>query len=164
MDQQRTHYRELFQFDLWSNRQLIKLFEREPSFDHRVACMAFVSHILTVQQIWFHKLIGDAMASELDPWAEYSVDELKLKAKNLHALWLDVIDDEESSLDMECFMSKPDGSSMQMPLWRILHHLIVHGQHHRAQVSQFLMKSGMMHSIADRPLPSDAQMTFTWNS
>ncbi|MDR9388074.1 MAG: DinB family protein [Balneolaceae bacterium] len=164
MDQQRTHYRELFQFDLWSNRQLIKLFEREPSFDHRVACMAFVSHILTVQQIWFHKLIGDAMASELDPWAEYSVNELKLKAKNLHALWLDVIDDEESSLDMECFMSKPDGSSMQMPLWRILHHLIVHGQHHRAQVSQFLMKSGMMHSIADRPLPSDAQMTFTWNS
>lgn len=135
----RQKIQQLFQFDLWCTRKLTDFLENLDSFDEVVASTAFLSHIINAQEIWFHRVIGfEDTSTEI--WGEFPLDELKQEAKKTHQKWIDLIGDHEVDLDTVIHYQNSKGVNFKNSFWQICHHLIIHGQHHRAQISLLLRK------------------------
>ncbi len=139
----RQNYQRLFQFDLWSIRSLVLLMERKERFSDRIACLAFLSHIVTIQETWFNRILTIPVLEENDPWVEYTPEELRKRAKAINQKWVDLIGDEEINLNTILTIPREDGSKSQKMIREVLDHLLVHGQYHRAQIALFLKKSGI---------------------
>jgi uncharacterized damage-inducible protein DinB len=136
----RQKLQQLFQFDLWCTRKLADFLIEAESFEEYSASKAFLSHIINAQVIWFHRVIA-MEDSDAYTWKEYPIEEIKDEAKSAHKKWLDLIGDHEVNLDTVIHYQNSKGASFKNPLWQICHHLIIHGQHHRAQISLLLRKS-----------------------
>ena len=135
----RQKLQHLFQFDLWCTRKLTNLFIKEAPFSELSACAAFTSHIINAQEIWYNRVIGSSDNSVLT-WTEYPLADIKKHARKAHKKWLDLIADHEVNLDSEIFYNNSSGIDFNNSLLQICQHLIIHGQHHRAQISIFLRK------------------------
>lgn len=131
----------LFEFDLWCTRKLINYFLQQSPFSEETACLAFLSHIVNAQEVWFHRVLKQA-GSPPEIWAEYPPEELTEKAKEANRKWADLISNHEPDLNSSVHYQNSKGVSYSNSLWQICHHLIIHGQHHRAQINLLLRKSG----------------------
>lgn len=136
---ERQKIQHLFQFDMWCNHRLTDFFQKKAPFSELTACSAFLSHIINVQEIWFLRVVRIS-ADDVEIWTEYELGELKRLAKNAHQKWIDLIGDHEVNLDSIIHYNNGQGKAFHNPLRQIAHHLIVHGQYHRAQISLFLKK------------------------
>lgn len=139
-ERQKLQY--LFQFDLWCTRKLTDFLIDLDPFDEIVACKAFLSHIINAQEIWFHRVIGFE-DTDVETWREFDFDELKEEARSMHKKWISLIGDHEVDMNSVIHYQNSKGKIYQNSLWQICHHLIIHGQHHRAQISLFLRKAGI---------------------
>ncbi|PWN07752.1 DinB family protein [Rhodohalobacter mucosus] len=144
----RQKIQHLFQFDLWCNRKLAEKLIAEEDFEQRSACVAFLSHIINAQKIWYNRVI-DLEIEATDIWQEYQPDEISSKARKIQVKWLNLIGDHEVNLETVIYYTNSKGVEYQNPLWQICHHLIIHGQHHRAQISLLLRKSGIEPPASD---------------
>lgn len=140
--QLRQRYQRLFQYDLWCIRTYLSLIEAEDPFPDRIACLAFLSHIVTVQEHWYMRMFGDSTEG-LDVWVEYTGEQLRKKARSVHQRWLDLIGDHDTDIKATLVLTREDGSSQNITVLQVLDHVLVHGQYHLAQVSLFLKKSGV---------------------
>ncbi len=135
---ERQKLQHLFHFDLWCSRKLTNLFQQYHPFKEQEACEAFLSHIINAQKIWFNRVIRLPADDDLNTWTEYSLDEMKQEAQETTQLWMDLIGDHEVDLNTKIFYKNSQGVDYSNSLWQICNHLIIHGQHHRAQISIFL--------------------------
>lgn len=136
---ERQKIQQLFQFDLWCNRKLAGLVMDEAPFPELETGISFLSHIINAQEIWFYRVVK-IPAPDIELWGKHKPEELADKAEQAHQKWVDLIGDHEVDLDAVIHYSNSKGLSFQNSLWQIAHHLIIHGQHHRAQISLFLKK------------------------
>jgi uncharacterized damage-inducible protein DinB len=135
---ERQKLQHLFLFDLWCSRKLVNLFQKNNPFKEQEACEAFLSHIINAQKIWFNRVIQLPADDDLTTWTEYNLEEIKQEAKETTQLWIDLIGDHEIDLDTNIHYKNSQGVDYHNSLWQICNHLIIHGQHHRAQISIFL--------------------------
>lgn len=138
----RQRYQRLFQYDLWCTRTYLSFIEKEEPFPDRIACLAFLSHIVTVQEHWYMRIFGESTLG-LDVWVEYSGQELRKKARSVHQRWIDLIGDHDTDLESTLVLTREDGSSLHITFLQVLDHVLIHGQHHLAQIALFLKKSGV---------------------
>lgn len=128
-------------FDLWCTRKLTDLINNEAPFKDDVACAAFLSHIINAQKIWWNRVIRMPKNDDPDIWEEYETADIKREARQTTQSWLDLIADHEVELGSMIQYTNSQGISYTNSLWQICNHLIIHGQHHRAQISLFLRNS-----------------------
>ncbi|MEX0646212.1 MAG: DinB family protein [Balneolaceae bacterium] len=136
---ERQKIQQLFQFDLWCNRRLAGLVMDEAPFPELETCISLLSHIINAQEIWFYRVVK-IPAPDIVIWGKHEPEELTDKAEQAHQKWVDLIGDHEADLETEIHYAKTKGQNFQNSLWQIAHHLIIHGQHHRAQISLLLRK------------------------
>ena len=138
----RQQLQQLFQFDLWSARKLTDTLLASSDFPEKAACFALLSHIVNVQKHWFQRgVIIDL--EPVDTWHEYEPGSLKRKARESAQLWIDLIGDHEVDLSAMISHRSSSGEERFLPIEEVCRHLIVHGQHHRAQVALMLGKGGV---------------------
>lgn len=135
----RQKLQHLFQFDLWCNQKLVDFIMDKDPFEEKSSSIAFLSHIINAQEIWFSRVINLDIA-DVEIWTEHPIEDLKTKARSSNQKWMDLIGDHEINLETLIHYENSRGTSYQNPLWQICHHLIIHGQHHRAQISLLLRK------------------------
>lgn len=140
---ERQKLQQLFKFDLWCTRKLADQLIENDSFKEREACIAFLSHIINSQKIWFSRAVEMSADHDLDFWEEYDINEIKAKAKKAAQMWIDLIGDHDVNLDAIIFYQNSKGVDYQNALWQICNHLVVHGQHHRAQIALLLRRCGI---------------------
>jgi len=138
----RQSLQHLFIFDLWCNRKLADLIVKEGAFRERDACIGFLSHIINAQRIWFDRVI-DLSILDVEPWDGIDIQEMKREAKETHQMWIDLIGDHDMDLDAKIYYQNSAGVSFVNSFTDICKHLILHGQHHRAQISLLLSRSGI---------------------
>lgn len=134
----RQQLQHLIQFDLWCTRKLTRLFFKHEPFREQQATIAFLSHIINAQKIWFHRVVKLPLFEDVDIWDEYDPDLLTKEAKDTSQLWMDLVADHEVDLDTVITYRNSQHVAYQNTIRQICHHLIIHGQHHRAQISIFL--------------------------
>lgn len=139
MNKDRQQLQHLFQFDLWCNRKLINLYFKHEPFAKQEAILAFISHIINAQKIWFQRMMPiPFFDDDIDVWFEYSADEIKGEAKQTSQLWMELLEDPDIDLDKKITYQNSIQVTFQNSIREICHHLVIHGQHHRAQISIFL--------------------------
>lgn len=138
MTKDRKQLQHLFQFDLWCTRQLTNLYFKNEPFAQQEAILAFISHIINAQKIWFQRMMQLPFFEDIDVWFEYDPEEIKMEAKETSQLWLDLLEDSNVDLDKKITYQNSSQITYRNSLREVCHHLIIHGQHHRAQIAIFL--------------------------
>jgi len=138
----RQQYLRLLMFDLWCNRKLADVLRAHTDFKERPACIAFLSHIVAAQDVWFSRVL-DIDTEGYDTWPGYEPEELKPIAKEYHQKWMDLVADHDIELDTTIYYRNSKGTPFNNTISDIVSHMIIHGQHHRAQISLLLRRSGI---------------------
>ncbi|CAN5490671.1 hypothetical protein BH23BAC3_BH23BAC3_26820 [soil metagenome] len=139
MDSQQAIQR-LFIFDLWCTRELTDFIKVSGEFRERKLCTALLSHIINSQRIWFDRVLSMDIA-DVNLWDEIDIDEMKQHAQEANQLWIDLIGDHEMDIDTRIVYQNFAGVNYMNTFTEICNHLILHGQHHRAQISLLLSRS-----------------------
>jgi uncharacterized damage-inducible protein DinB len=131
------HFLRLYSYDIWANDQVLLTLQDNLNFPEADKAIAYYSHIVGAQEVWYSRIKGQS-SDELDIWPDYGLSAGLQKLKTLSEKWKLLIENNRSSLDKIIGYQNSKGKSFETPLSDILQHLIIHGQHHRAQIAVLL--------------------------
>lgn len=134
---------QLIKYDEWANRRIFLQLVEMPEGDNRSEAQNLFSHLLAAQIIWSDRIRGKKPSTDIRPiWtfneAKTHLDESSRLLKMLLDFKGEVITYQNSG-----------GKTFTNTVEEILHHLIIHGQHHRAQIAMLLRKAGMKPTSTD---------------
>lgn len=142
---ERQQLQHLFQFDLWSTGNLARIYMKEEPFIEQESVLSLLSHIVNAQNIWFDRLFPNfTFENRPTVWDLIYPDELYPKAKESTQQWIDFVADHDVNLDEIINYQNSSNVTFANSIRQICHHLIIHGQHHRAQISIFLRNSDII--------------------
>ena len=144
----RQSFQQLFIFDLWCTRKLTDSIKEAGKFREYKTCLSFLSHIVNAQQIWFDRVLGIGI-NDTKPWDEMDISLIKSEAGEIHKRWVDLIGDHDLELESRIVYQNSGGNTCINSITDICNHIILHGQHHRAQISILLSRSGISPPLID---------------
>ncbi|WP_295768660.1 DinB family protein [uncultured Mucilaginibacter sp.] len=148
----KTHFINLFNYDLHSNLQMLDLLFQSNEPDKAVKLTA---HILGAQQVWLSRCRKDDAAG-LTVWPDWQAVQLKYIMEENHTQWINYIENlSTEDFEKPITYTTTKGVQYTNKLIDILTHVINHGTHHRAQVGQELKKAGI------KELPSTDYIFYT---
>ncbi|NGP87182.1 DinB family protein [Fodinibius halophilus] len=127
----------LFSYDMWANEQILLTIQENIPFEGDEECIHSFAHIVGAQELWYARITG-ATQDQLEVWPEHPLPVALQKLKTLSANWNRLIDSNQSELDRPISYKNSSGTPFETMLSDILHHIIIHGQHHRAQIAKML--------------------------
>jgi len=130
----------LFAYDAHTNKTVFDVVRDHTDFPERPDSIQMLHHVVRVQELWFGRMTGDE-SEEVDLWPE-NVDLSSLDGAFHHwkRRWRDLLERERGSLDRTVSYSNSSGRSCKNQLSDLLHHVVIHGQHHRAQLAKMLRR------------------------
>jgi uncharacterized damage-inducible protein DinB len=138
----------LFTYDRWANQMIIPCIAGQ-LFDNSKKCIHLLAHISATQQIWYRRIDGSD-SSDIILWPQdRSAEESGDILQSMHGNWKQLINENSNSLDREIPHKNSKGKEFNTALAGILHHIIIHGQHHRAQIASLLRQSGISPPTTD---------------
>lgn len=137
---------QLFSYDIWANRHTAAAL-KYPLGTPLSQCVNLFAHIGASQEIWYRRIIAkDTSTIELWPNGP-SVDTTLKSLETLHEKWVGLL----HAADSETVVSytNSSGATFNTLMPGILNHVIIHGQHHRAQISLLLRQKGIKPPATD---------------
>lgn len=131
------HFLRLYSYDIWANDQILLTLQNNLNFPEADEAIAYYSHIAGAQEVWYNRIESQS-TDKLDIWPDYGLSEGLQKLKTLSEKWKLLIGNNRSSLDNVIAYQNSKGKAFETQLSDILQHLIIHGQHHRAQIAVLL--------------------------
>lgn len=128
---------QLFRYDLWANKKIATAlnnaaFEKEQ-------CVNLFAHIGAAQDIWYERIKGNDIA-DIELWpVKKTVDQSLEIIRSMNVKWLKML--EKNNLDEVISYTNSKNRKFNTSLTGILHHIIIHGQHHRAQIATQLRQN-----------------------
>ncbi|WP_020403432.1 DinB family protein [Gracilimonas tropica] len=136
-------FKQLFEYDKWANDRIFEALKKLPSSEEQKETERLFSHLLTAQRVWVNRIQEQPTPPEI--WPDLSVKEMeKLLNENLELLWQLI-----SKKDEVIQYQNSKGDSFQNSVQEILMHVVIHGQHHRAQIASLLRQSGVTPPVTD---------------
>lgn len=136
----RQKIQRLFIFDYWCTRKLSDFIANQNHFKERSGCLAFLSHIINAQKIWYDRILADNHP-DTELWHEYELGDIKREAGEIHKKWVALIGDHDLNIDTVIAYQNSRGAKFNNMIHEICTHIILHGQHHRAQINLLLRSS-----------------------
>lgn len=130
-------YLRLFAYDIWANDQVLLTLQKHLDFPESDRAIAYYSHIAASQEHWYRRIKGQA-SEDMKLWPEYGLPAALQKLKTYAEKWKVLIESNRSDFDRKIHYQNSKGQPYATPLSDILHHIVIHGQHHRAQIAQLL--------------------------
>ena len=128
----------LFSYDNWANEQvLLSLQDNLEKIDEADQAVKYFAHIAGTQELWYRRAEGKSQ-NDLALWPDYDLPVTLQKVTTLYQKWQQLIAADSSELDRIISYKNSKGKPYETQLSDILHHVIIHGQHHRAQIAQLL--------------------------
>lgn len=140
--------RRLFVYDQWACHKILITLEEHEQFELRDEAIAIFTHIVVSQRHWYNRISG-MYSPDLELWPAGDLVECQTQLASLKEDWAALINENEERLDRFIGYQNSKGITFNHRLSDILHHVIIHGQHHRAQIAFMLRGSGIV------PPPSD---------
>jgi uncharacterized damage-inducible protein DinB len=133
-----NHLLRLFAYDNWANEQvLLSLQDNLDAIDEANQAVTYFSHIAGTQELWYRRARGKSQEG-LALWPDYDLAIALQKITTLHEKWQQLIKNNRSKLGRAISYTNSSGTDFDTPLSDILHHVVIHGQHHRAQIAKLL--------------------------
>ena len=138
----------MFSFDNWANQRILKALEALPELDPASPPATLFSHVLTAEEVWLARLIGRPYRGHTF-WPELDPASWPQRLAAINEQWLTFLDAASTDLDTYYTYYNSKGGTFETSLRDIVTHLIIHGQHHRAQIALHLRAMGQ------EPPPTD---------
>ncbi|MEX0720484.1 MAG: DinB family protein [Balneolaceae bacterium] len=127
---------QLILYDDWANQRVYSVLEKLPESTPRTKIFGLFAHLLSTQKVWYNRIKSADEKAEI--WPELSLIEMaKLMSENPKKLKSLI-----SKKHEEVSYLNSSGNRFQNTIEEILFHLIIHGQHHRAQIAILLRQAG----------------------
>ena len=137
----KTPLRRLFAYDLWANNRVLGALEVLAPLNASDPLAKLVSHIIAAQEIWLARIQGHSL-SGLATWPEMDPETWPERLRALNEAWGRLLETWEAGFDALIVYRDTKGHAFETMLHEILLHVIIHGQHHRAQIASSLRQNG----------------------
>tara|TARA_R110002096_G_scaffold172757_3_gene346677 strand:+ start:6846 stop:7289 length:444 start_codon:yes stop_codon:yes gene_type:complete len=131
---------QLIAYDRWANKKVLDVLA--VTYENS-ECLKLMSHILQTQCVWAHRVLAKEPIIEI--WPNYSLEECNTLFENNSALLSDI----GAQLEEIIVYKNSKGAVFSNKVADILQHLIIHGQHHRAQIAFLLRQNEIEPPITD---------------
>ncbi len=132
----------LFDYDLWGCRAVLEVLEEHPSFPERPEAVGMFWHILNTRRFWYQRITSDG-PDGVELWPDRAALEgAEEGLEEVHRTWVKLLE-REANLDRPVSYETTDGRACEDRLGDLMHHLIIHGQHHRAQIAKMVRRGGI---------------------
>lgn len=138
----------LFSYDNWANEQVLLSLQDNLDFEHSEQAVNYFAHIAGAQDLWYRR-IEDRPLSNLEMWPDYNLSVALQKITTLYEKWQQLVKANRSDLDRIISYKNSKGNPFDTPLSDILHHVIIHGQHHRAQIAKLFRDANIAPPATD---------------
>lgn len=138
----------LFSYDNWANEQVLLSLQDNLRFDSADQAVEYYAHIAGAQDLWYRRIKGES-TDDLELWPDYDLAVALQKITTLYEKWQQLIDVNRSDLDQIISYRNSKGTSYETMLSDILYHVIIHGQHHRAQIANLLRQADITPPATD---------------
>lgn len=134
---QKDQFLRLFSYDNWANEQILLSLQDNLGFDRAEKAIEYFAHIAGAQELWYRRIEGQPL-DDLEIWPDDNLSVALQKITTLYEQWQQLIKANSSDLDRLISYKNSKGIPFETMLSDILHHVIIHGQHHRAQIARLL--------------------------
>ncbi len=125
------------QYDLWANHlicQAITPIQDDP--ETRQEAIKLFTHLFKAQVIWFNRIHG--IKDKVDVWGDYTEETCISLLNDNHSM----LEGIASKIGKEFEYQDSKGNMFKNSVADIFDHVIIHGQHHRAQIALILRNAG----------------------
>lgn len=127
----------LFDYDHWANLKIATILKEYPSFNNRKEAVRLFAHITAAPAHWLARING-VTSPGVEIWPEPELNECISRAGENHRRIRTLVEESSDDLDRTVSYTNSSGKAFESLLSDILHHLVIHGQHHRAQIALLL--------------------------
>lgn len=138
----------LYNYDAWASRSVLDVLSRHTEAQHHGDALKLFSHLLGAQELWYARIAGDDY-SGLEVWPDYNLEKCRELLPALDGRWHELITKNESALDRIIEYQNSSGVPFETALSDILYHVVIHGQHHRAQIAKVLREDDIKPPATD---------------
>lgn len=138
----------LYSYDNWANEQMLLSLQDNLGFDGAEKAIELYTHIAGAQELWYRRIEGKSL-DELKVWPDYNLSVALQKITTLYEKWQQLIKANDSDFDRIISYKNSKGTPYETMLSDILHHVIIHGQHHRAQIAKLLRSAKIIPPATD---------------
>ena len=131
-------FKQLFEYNHFSNRQMIDVLEQKETENQSKAIQRF-NHIINVHQVWNNRIIP--LHEPLAPWVEQPHSEWGMIDFENFTLSKSII--EKLELNSRISYRNSKGDSFENTIGDILFHIINHSTYHRGQIALLLRQNDM---------------------
>lgn len=124
----------LFKYDLWANNKVLHSLETHSGFENRGRATDFLNHIIGTQHHWYHRVTGTELPNT-EIWPDFLLADCQALIQANYHRWTDLVEERSDNLDSAIIYRNSKNEQHESLLSDILHHLIIHGQHHRSQIA-----------------------------
>ena len=137
----KEYLQRLFDYDLWANTRLLRALQHCAPLQPDASMVRWFSHIIAAQQIWLRRVQG-ADLTGVTAWPDTSPAKWESLLQTTHADWKTQLEAMQDDLARTISYQNTRGDHFESSLHEIATHLIIHGQHHRAQIALHLRENG----------------------
>ncbi|MDZ7772699.1 MAG: DinB family protein [Balneolaceae bacterium] len=130
----------LFRYDAWANERMLASLKATEAGGLEEA-EKLMGHLAAAQEIWYGRITGEWSDTPL--WPDYSLAACREKLRYMEDRWETLLRNRSGSLDEKIVYTNSSGREFRTMKSDILHHVIIHGQHHRAQAAREMRRSGL---------------------
>ncbi len=131
---------QLLSYDSWANKRILNTIATTAQNSE---CLKLMSHVLQAQQVWAHRVLDKEPILEI--WPTYTLKECYNLLVENNVLFIEVGAQMEEIIEYK----NSKGVVFSNKVADILQHLIIHGQHHRAQIAFLLRQNEIEPPITD---------------
>jgi len=134
----------LFEYDRWASLKILAVLEEHSGsgFERREKVLGLLGHLIAAQDFWHRRVTGGDL-SGIEVWPVYDLEECRSHVESNHEKWKALIEERQGDLDRVISYKTTSGTPHDTVLSDIMHHLIIHGQHHRAQIAMLFRMAGI---------------------
>ncbi|MFH5833968.1 DinB family protein [Halalkalibaculum sp. DA3122] len=138
----------LLDYDFWANSTLLEYLTDYDSFEKREQSLRLFYHIIGTHHHWFRRVTG-AEFPDTEIWPELRLEGCQRLIEANHQRWAELVEEEKGTLDQVISYRNSQGIQYESSLGDIMHHLIIHGQHHRSQIALLMRMSDIAPPATD---------------
>jgi uncharacterized damage-inducible protein DinB len=138
------HFRRLFAYNEWANREVVNALREAGSPPARP--LKIMGHLLSAERLWLERLRRQEQTYPV--WPVFTVQQCEKQAAELGPLWKQYLDEVSDGSGAVTYRNTK-GETWTSRIEDILMHVIMHSVYHRGQIAASMRDSGLIPASTD---------------
>jgi uncharacterized damage-inducible protein DinB len=131
-------------YNFWANKRILEAIGASKETVKDEELLKHFGHILHAQIIWYNRVLK--INEKVDVWPNLTFEECEKKLSGKESIDLNNMAEKAGQI---CSYTNTKGMSFESNVSEIVQHVIIHSQHHRAQISLLLRQKGLTPPATD---------------